>query len=230
MALVLVLRIRPGGLLWLAPVCSSWVFLCLGTSKRHKFFNMLGDTDLEFVRKANIMVSRCAILIRLCFALGVHWMLEQPLSSLMIFHDRLDEIVAAFVVHCTSFQMDIFGTHTPKPTKLYSDVEWVADIAGAQPCQEVRPDPDAPAVAIKYFDSNGQPKVKGGPGLKATQTYTRRFGCEVRRVYRRNASLKTRPQVNQNMDNVRALLHMQDGDDMWNDADMGAVFAYLRGR
>ena len=50
-----VLKLKPGGSLLLAPVCSSWVTINRGTSLRSPS-NPLGNTDLQYIRDANQMV------------------------------------------------------------------------------------------------------------------------------------------------------------------------------
>ena len=214
LALVLVLRTCPGGLLFLAPVCSSWVFMCLGTSRRNRY-DSLGNTDLRFVRDANKMVSRCAILILLATALGIYWILEQPLSSLMIFHPRLQDIVTLMRVWQVSFKMSQFGARSEKPTKLYSNAEWVSDIANAESCvDDLNCDLDSLETYVKYFDKDGHPKVKGGRDLKLTQEYPRKIGVEVRRAWRNRArrDVSAHPFSAQQPDALSGLLKLVAGD------------------
>ena len=58
-------------------VCTSWVFMNMGTSMRSRM-NIMGNERLPYVRDANIMVSRCALICELCIVLGVYFFLEQP--------------------------------------------------------------------------------------------------------------------------------------------------------
>ena len=126
----------------------------------------------------------------------------------------MDAIVKEFAVLVVSLCMDRFGSKSKKPTKLYADVAWIADIAGAEPCEDTCPDLDAPETYLTYFNKNGEPKVTGGPGLKQTQAYTPAFGREVRRVWEQNCVDKfaRRPAVEQDLDHVKTLLHMEEGD------------------
>ena len=217
LAIVLVLRIRPGCLLWLAPVCGSWIFLCRGTTMRSMCgssgYDALGDERRAFVRNANMMVSRCALLIRLAIALGIIWILEQPLSSLLIFHPRMQDIAKEFVVYQISLTMDRFGATTPKPTKLYSNAPWISELAGAEWYEDAMPDLDNLPTHYYYQNADGGVRVTGGPGLKETQTYTRRFGQEVRRTFSRNCPNKflTRPTIEQDPELLKSSLHMVDG-------------------
>ena len=148
----------------------------------------------------------------LASALGIYWLLEQPLSSLMIFHPRLQDIVKNTSVWQVSFNMSQFGSASQKPTKLYSNAEWVADIANAEPHLD-EPVLERPETFVRYFDARGNPKVKGGRDLKLTQEYTRMFGVEVRRAWRARArrELRPRPNVEQNPDGLREMLRMGAG-------------------
>lgn len=184
-------------------------------------YDPMGDENHEFVREANKMVSRCALLILLAMALGAVWILEQPLWSLLIFHPRMQELVLQYMgrLYQVSLTMGSFGAATVKPTKLYSNAAWIEDIAGAECLDEAAPT-DGPSESaptyVTYTDAAGETKVKGGPGLKATQAYTRRFAQEVRRAWVKNTPNKflVRPFSDQSVDQLKSLLHMTDGDQL----------------
>jgi hypothetical protein len=59
------LRMRPRGLLVMAPVCSSWVFLSRSTTQRSKTAP-LGSDNVTCVEEGNLMVARCALLALIC--------------------------------------------------------------------------------------------------------------------------------------------------------------------
>ena len=73
-------------------VCSSWVYICRGTSGR-KRWKPLGDQSKDFVKNGNLMVSRLAVILRILHAKGVFVIVEQPASSLMIYHPRLQGLI-----------------------------------------------------------------------------------------------------------------------------------------
>jgi hypothetical protein len=75
LALCMVLRCHPGALIWLAPVCSSWVFLNLGTSLRNTLAP-LGHENREENAEANMMASRCVLLMWLAMSLGMVIIME----------------------------------------------------------------------------------------------------------------------------------------------------------
>ena len=60
--LLLILQIKPGGLLIGGPPCGSWVFINRGTSKRSKR-RVLGDCKRQYVRDSNTTLDQHDILI-----------------------------------------------------------------------------------------------------------------------------------------------------------------------
>ena len=65
-----------------APPCGSWVFLNRCTSGRSAE-NPLGNMSRKYVRLNNMLVSRMILLILVGIVIGVHFLLEQPLTTLM---------------------------------------------------------------------------------------------------------------------------------------------------
>ena len=90
-AVGLVLRLRVGGLVWGGTPCSSWVFMNRGTSKRTAS-NPLGDCSEPSVRLGNLLTTRFVLLVLLGVARGAMWCCEQPMSSLMPRHPRMQQL------------------------------------------------------------------------------------------------------------------------------------------
>ena len=117
------------------------------------------------------MVSRmCLILLVLCVK-RVVYILEQPLSSLMHAHPRLQYIINLFGAYTTTTYMGAFGAPTLKPSKLLSNRKWVdklkrtADKELRQACQ---------GNTVRHLEANGRSdrRVTGNKDeLKATQVY-----------------------------------------------------------
>eukprot|EP00969_Alexandrium_andersonii_P371745 15480189-Alexandrium_andersonii.AAC.1 len=84
-ALALVLRLsKESSLLWMAVVCSTWVWISRASTQRSTS-QPLG-TDSDGNRKANQMTSRCALLQVIQACRGGSWAIEQPASSLLRLH------------------------------------------------------------------------------------------------------------------------------------------------
>ena len=68
------------------------------------------------------MVARVMILLLICEAKKVWWMLEQPTSSLMELHPCFQQLMAlpSVQIRRLSTCMVYFGSATRKPTWLYS--------------------------------------------------------------------------------------------------------------
>lgn len=144
-----VCNLRPGAGFFTAPVCSTWVFMFLssnvhqsslfssgidllytrkvslprsrGSTLRTKA-RPLGRDDSETVRMANVMVARVCVLLMLCQAKRVFWILEQPVNSLLDCHPCFQALLRMPHVraHRTSTSMQWFGGPTRKPTWLYA--------------------------------------------------------------------------------------------------------------
>ena len=78
-ALQYVLSLREGGLLMMAPVCSSFVWLnssrCMRTAENH----FAGRVSYEPVHTGNVMGEMAAFLFAVAWAPGVHVVLELSL-------------------------------------------------------------------------------------------------------------------------------------------------------
>ena len=75
-ALMLCLQIVEGGGFLAAPVCSTWIWLNRGTSRRSRGLP-LGVTCVQPVAEANEQVSNLTLACYLLSAMGVFWCVEQ---------------------------------------------------------------------------------------------------------------------------------------------------------
>ena len=89
-AIILTLKCKAvRGISPFAPVCSSWVPTNLFTSGRTRL-RPQGHTCYKYVKDANLMVSRVALLMWLFAALALPFFVEQPKGSVMAkFHKRM---------------------------------------------------------------------------------------------------------------------------------------------
>ena len=78
----LVMRIKPQGNLWQAPVCSTWGYLARSTTKRTRA-NPSGQRAYNRTRNANRMVVLMCMLTLLAWTRNVHVWIEQPMNSCM---------------------------------------------------------------------------------------------------------------------------------------------------
>ena len=117
-ALVACIRIRPGGGSLSAPVCSTWVYLARSSTGRSAGWP--AGFDNSTCRNANVMVARACLMIAICCAKQVWWLLEQPSGSLLELHPRFQELAAMLQIFRKFIQMGRFGAGSKKGTWLYS--------------------------------------------------------------------------------------------------------------
>lgn len=89
-ALALLLRARPGSVVWFAIVCSTWVWVSRYSTGRSAW-NPLGRRTKATV-EANFMMARVLLLFRLSHALGHFTILEQPTSSILEDTGRFEDM------------------------------------------------------------------------------------------------------------------------------------------
>ena len=78
-----VLAIRTGGLLWMAPVCSSFVFTSISECKR-KEGNWIGDVNYKPVADSNLHATVAAFLFALANLRSVLPVIENPAGSVIL--------------------------------------------------------------------------------------------------------------------------------------------------
>ena len=116
-------RLRPGGLVHWATVCSTWVWISRSSTRR-SIIEPLGEGPRsDKVKSANMMVSRMAALWYFLIACTSYLILEQPGTSLMLHHPRVKAIKDILGNDLMSVHtwMGMFGAKTNKSTKLSSN-------------------------------------------------------------------------------------------------------------
>jgi hypothetical protein len=180
--IVAVARLRPGGILWAAPPCSTWVFMSRGSTMRHLDIN--GNSASAYVQAQNALVCRILLVCRLASAIGVHWIIEQPSDTVMFEYPKFKDYMAKHPeVAKATLQMGAFGLPAQKDTILVGTAPYLRSLerrmaeAERHNLECMQAAAKAAATALKYIDRNGDWRVQGGPGLKATQAYPIGFGA-----------------------------------------------------
>ena len=180
-AITYVLGMKPGGLLWAAPPCSSWVWLSRGSTGR-SLENPMGQTSYGRVRAANEQGSRVLLLILLAVVLrNAVFIGEQPATTLLPHHqrwktileDKLQDSLIQFLMW-----MQPFGSHTPKRTWLVSNSERVQTL-----CKPLEKSERNVQTTRTVTRANGSTYVEGTADLKSTQAYPAAFGRAVASTY-----------------------------------------------
>jgi hypothetical protein len=127
-ALRRVMSLKPGGLLWMAPVCSSFIWLSRSQTKR-KLTNVMGDPGSASACMGNLFAQQCAFFLAVAYARGVHVAIENPGGS-MIFTcmsehlSKYPVLQQAMVYRCT-YSTERLGDRLFKPYKMVATGSWV---------------------------------------------------------------------------------------------------------
>lgn len=163
---------------------------------------------------AEVMVSRVCLLLYILNARSATWLYEQPASTLLFEHPRMQFLFrqhSCFRVHTW---MGSFGGDSPKATYLYSNKASVGTLRRSLQFDCVRP----ASTAVKYCAADGTPRVSGGPDLKRTQSYTPEFAWETLRMWECTPQTQAEPALPQKECSY---------SDPWFDARLDDVFKAL---
>ena len=169
--------LRPGGLLWMAPVCSSWAWINNHTSGRTRF-EPWGKDRAKHTVSGNIQCVRCLLLAFLARTVSCHVVIEQPLSSSMMRLGCVTRFRQQAAAHLYTSWLGALGAPTLKPTRLCSNAPWAHHLATDRPDMEV-----SSSDALVTVESRpGKPRsVTGSAALKSSQAYPRAFGMLIAR-------------------------------------------------
>ena len=131
-----VLSMRSGGLLWMGPVCSSFVFMNSSRCKRTKD-NPMGEVNYKPVAEGNLHASVAAFLFALASLRGVLPVVENPAGSIIFRFPSLQLVIdffsAASAVCCRCvFAKERMGKRFKKAYKLVGHA-WVKHLRA--PCR-----------------------------------------------------------------------------------------------
>ena len=132
LALSLVLRLRPGGLLIMAPVCSSWIFLCKHQTGRCKANGYAGDSKCRSVREGNKMAEVAAFLYTVACRRGTVAFIENPPSSTIFRHEPVRQAVqssSSVVVPRCAFSDEPVGKKFGKKFKFVGNAPWMQSLS-----------------------------------------------------------------------------------------------------
>ncbi len=186
-ALNVVRCIRPGGVQHWAPPCSSWVWVNRSTSTRSKE-NPLGECPRGYVLEANVFVDRMVLLLLVGLALNIHFIVEQPASSLLWLHPawkHMQELEKLGWIPChrQPIWMGMFGGPSPKATTLQSSCAWINCMATKLDRSRFQ----QPSKNVKsYVDAQGKKRITGEKELKQSQAYPAGYGRVICKLWAEN--------------------------------------------
>ena len=210
-----------GGLAHWATVCSSWVWMCRGATHRTAS-RPEGDPKVRCVREGNGMVARMAAVLIVLICKSVHWVLEQPESSLMKKSLWMRHVLSLKPTYATKTYMGVFGGSTLKPTELLSMSRWPSQLCRRKSDFDASA---APSMVHNSIDTDGKVSVTGKTDLlKASQVYPEAYGREVYSLWKQNEEeIDYMPQADVTWATWRAAHNQVD----WSAAAFSELAAFL---
>ena len=212
--------------------CSSWVWLSRKGSRRTRK-NPCGAIHHLKVRLANLQVVRMCLIMLVAFARFCIMCLEQPGSSLMGFHPRMQQEPFASLMEVTTW-MGSFGSLTAKPTHLWTNCLLMAAklrrrLTAAEKAALKRRAEGLELVSTEVRD-DGSLAVTGSKNvLTASQEYTPAYAEAVVSSYTRWHSAHRTP-VEDMLDSSSESDYDDVTPDDWSDAalqDAADAFPHL---
>lgn len=169
-AISLLLRLKPNGLAWFAPQCSSWVFLASSCHGRSGANNYEGRAPTAEVTAGNSKVCIVSALLLLAAARGVAVVVEQPANSCMFKFANLRAALQIVQANSVQTWLSAFSETVPcpKPLVLRGTCSWLGALYRNKPARKF----ETGQVYQRSLDG----RVSGGPLLGSTAAYPWEFG------------------------------------------------------
>ena len=231
-ALQLWRRLRRGGFCWLGTVCSTWIYLSRWSTHRTTG-DAIGDTSSASVREGNRQTARSALMMVLTWANQSCFVLEQPLSSMMMMFPPMLHIahicrLHGFTMHKIETYMKDFGHAENKGTLLFSNELWTHGLIRENSGRGFEPSQLTHKFRRKC---DGKLQCSGrGKELKASQEYPWAFGTEVATLFttKRNDYDMCTITGPSDSEEYRIADEAGDlGDNVWADLDLDECLAFL---
>ena len=167
------------------------------------------------------MVSRMTLIWYILHAKQVYWIYEQPTSSILWSHPRMETFIKQYFAWRCHTWMGAFGAPSPKGTVLWSSRPTIRKMS------RNLPDKDWTAQMVtKSQKADGRLSVSGSTDLKASQAYTPEFGFAILDLWKtENPFSGPLDFTNVQMPNFWA--HPSKKADRWEDANLAEVMQYL---
>ena len=172
-----VLRLMVGGLLWMAPVCSSFVFMNSSNCMRSVDNDWKGDVTYKPVIEGNLGAEIACFLWWLAWARGVEVAMENPSRSNFWKYPCIRELGVQAMPHSTlthrcAWDTVPFGKRWLKQFKFWATGSWIERVARKCSC------PGKEHQPLVEVGTNGS--VSGiSNNLRASGTYPRRLGRAI---------------------------------------------------
>ena len=180
-----VLSLVSGGLLWMAPVCSSFGFMNSSNCKRSAANSWRGDETYESVQDGNLGADIACFLFWLAWARGVEVAMENPSKSAFWKYGSVVSLceclqLSTALANRCAYDVAPFGRRPLKQYKFLASGSWIEETARACKC---------PNGAHKKLVINDERGVTGIPKeLQASAAYPRKLGVAIVAAWHRRSS------------------------------------------
>ena len=173
--IIMVLRVKEGGLVWLAPPCNLFSWMSSSVHKRSKL-NPRGNLSLPTVRRSNKIARIAAGLVRLAHALKVRVAVENPRNSGLFRYHPMKKALQMCRAEKNLTWLGPFGCPIPKPLELHGNARFLPRLVRSKPCM-------MDFNADDYYDVSLTGEVTGKRKLQETAVYPVAFGQAVAERY-----------------------------------------------
>ena len=169
-AISMILRLKAGALLWLAPPCSGWVFLSSSCHKRNSSNDYRGNRRNPGVAADNSLAHVVAALCRLASWWGITFILEQPADSVLFNFGCVKKALNMCGAIFTRTFAQAFDPSFPirKPFRLAATAVWASSLRRNKPWTST--------VGHGCYTVDSDGRVSGHRSLSETAAYPHEFG------------------------------------------------------
>ena len=197
--IILVLRVKEGGLVWLAPPCNMFSWMSSSVHKRTKL-NPGGNTQLASVRRSNTITRVAAGLVRLAYALKVRVAVENPHNSGLFRYRPMKKALEICRAQKVLTWLGAFGCPIPKPLDIWGNARFLPRLVRTKPDIVYDPEP--------FYEVTITGDVNGKRKLQETAVYPLAFGEAVAERY-----LASRPFILQELQQEATLISTDETSD-----------------
>ena len=163
------------------------------------------------------------------------WCLEQPTSSLLSNHNRMQDRFKCRptgpALWVRNFSLVEFGAPTSKPIKVFSSRKWVFCVRGSTSPAQVRHRRQRRLTVRRWDSHRGKWAITGkGLELSASQAYPVAFGRAIARVFLERYRHKRPIKCNHCTRGLPRSLFQIVPEDSWSDAGVAAALLFLKRR
>jgi len=179
-AVTLVMRLVAGGLLWLAPVCSSWVWMNSKNCKRKKDNGYRGNLTYKPVLLGNVIAEASAFLTLLAYRRLCEAAVENPIRSVIFKYRPVQQVAEALqmvpvITYRCAFSGAPYGERFQKGFRFLATGAWIEQTSERCCCPG-----GVHKQLVKISFSGGKRRVTGiQSALMVSGAYPRALGRRI---------------------------------------------------